>query len=51
MEGEGTEAVLGFLGDMRVGFKVSSGRVGVNEGMDVEEAPGSEGEEGRPGPP
>ena len=47
-EEEATEAVPE---NMRVGCRVSSGVAGVDEGRDTEEAPGSEGEEGGPGPP
>ena len=50
-KGEATRAVLEFLEDTRVGCGVSSGRAKVDEGRDVEEVPGSEGEEGGPGPP
>ena len=48
---EATEAVLELLEDTRVGCRVSSGRVRVGDGRDVEEVQGSEGSEGGPGPP
>ena len=48
---EATRAVPEFLEDTRVGCRVSSGRARLDEGRDVEEVPGSEGEEGGPGPP
>ena len=43
--------VLGLLEDTRVGCRVPSGRARVDEDRDEEEVPGSEGEEGGPGPP
>ena len=43
--------MLEYLGDMRVGCRVSPGRAGVGGGGDEEEVPGSEGEEAGPGPP
>ena len=43
--------MLEYLEDTRVGCMVSSERAGVDEGRDEEEVPGSEGEEGGPGPP
>ena len=46
-----TEAVLEFLWDTRVGCRVSSGRVRVEEVKGVEGVLLSEGEEGGPGPP
>ena len=46
-----TEAVLEYLGDTRVGCRVSAGRARADEDRDVVGVPSSEGEEGRPGPP
>ena len=37
-----------FLGDTKVGCRVSSGRAGADEDRDAEEIPGSEGSEGGP---
>ena len=48
---EATGAVLEFLEDTRVGCRVSSGRARGDEGRDEEEVPGSDNEEGGPGPP
>ena len=48
---ETTEAVLEYLDDTRVGYRVSSGRARVDESRDEEEVPGTEGEEGGPGSP
>ena len=50
-EERATENVLEHLGDTRVGCRVSSGRIGVEEGRAVEDVPGSGGEEGGPDPP
>ena len=48
---EAIETVLEFLGDTRVGCRVSPGRARVDEERNEEGASGSEGEEGGPGPP
>ena len=42
--------MLELLEDTRIGYRVSSGRDEVGEDRDDGEGPGSEGEEGRPGP-
>lgn len=47
---DATEAVLEYLGDTKVGYKVSAGRAKADDSRD-EEVSGPEGEEGRPGPP
>ena len=51
MGGEGYRGCFRVPGGHGVGCRVSSGRAEVDKGRDVEEAPGSEGEEGGPGPP
>ena len=47
---EAAEAVLEYLEDTQVGCRVPSERAGRDEGSDEEEVPGSDGEEGGPGP-
>ena len=49
-EERATEAVLEYLGDTRVGCRVSVGRARADEDRDVVGTPISEGEEGGPGP-
>ena len=51
LEERATEAALEYLGDTRMGRRVSPGRARADEERDVEEDPGSNGEKGGPGPP